>query len=380
MATTRTNDGYALSTTGFDMERSISRCRVFLSLIAILAVYVDPTEPTLTRWLPLTGGAFVINRYWSTVLVSHLAYSLTLAFLQSRSFVASRRLATVATWGDVLFAAAIAVVTEGTTSPFYSFFAFAVLAAGLRSGLRAALTVTGCSVALYVILVIVSVPTNQSFYLVMRAAYIAITGYLVGYLGQERLNQESRIRSLEANAQREQIARSLHDEYAQALAGVNLRLGTCRELFRRGQHDDALAELAELQAGVNREHDELRGYIRSLVDREAAEKFSEPHDLTQVSVHGDFRGSAAFVEHVLLILLEGTRNVRRHAQARTATIGARIVAQDLVLTIDDDGIGFPPGAVPPWSMVSRVAECGGQLTLGSVGQDGGHVRIHLPRT
>ncbi len=211
------------------------------------------------------------------------------------------------------------------------------------------------SVGLYMILVVVSAPTNQAFYIVMRAAYIAITGYLVGYLGQERLNQEARIRELEADTQREQIARSLHDGYAQALAGVNLRLETCRELFRRGQHDEALVELTELQAGVNREHDELRAYIRSLVALDTTYASRESEDTTRVSVQADFNGSAAYVEHVLLIMLEG-----------------------LVLTIDDDGIGFPDGAVPPWSMVSRVAEYGGRLTLEKDGHSGGHILIHFP--
>ena len=88
-----------MNATSFDMERSIARCRVFLSLIAILTLYADPTEPTLTRWLPLTGGAFTVNRYWATVLVAHLAYSLTLVFLQTRPSAPSLRLATIATWG-----------------------------------------------------------------------------------------------------------------------------------------------------------------------------------------------------------------------------------------------------------------------------------------
>src|SRR5215475_8036297 len=105
----------------FDMERSIARCRVFLSLVAILAVYIDPTEPSLTRWLPITGGFMMVNRYWVTVLVTHLLYSLTLFFLQDRPLLSPARLAAIATWADVLFAAAIALVTEGTTSPFYSF-------------------------------------------------------------------------------------------------------------------------------------------------------------------------------------------------------------------------------------------------------------------
>src|SRR2546425_850678 len=143
----------------------------------------------------------------------------------------------------------------------------AVLAAGFRSGLRRALTVTGASVALYLSLILVSRPEGLKFY-IMRPAYLAITGYLVGYLGEQRLVLESRIRELEAASQRERIARSLHDGYVQALAGVNLRLATSRELLRRGQNEEAFVELTELQAGVNREHDELRAYIRSLVDLE----------------------------------------------------------------------------------------------------------------
>jgi len=367
-----------MNATTFDMERGIARCRVFLSLIAILALYVDPTEPTLTRWLPLTGGAFTVNRYWATVLVAHLIYSLSLFFLTLRSRVPVGRLAMVATCGDVLFAAAVALVTEGATSPFYSFFAFAVLTVGLRSGLRAALLVTGLSVALYMILIVTAAPSNQVFYILMRAAYIAITGYLVGYLGQERLNQEARIRQLEGLAQRELIARSLHDGYAQALAGINLRLETCRELVRRNLHDEALAELTDLQTGVNREHDELRTYIRSLVDLSVSPATRAREEATRVSVRVNFDGSAMYVEHVLLIMLEGLRNVRRHAGARSAAISARDRDNALQLTIDDDGVGFADGAPPPWSMVSRVAECGGQLVLGSDGAPGGHVIIQLP--
>ena len=50
---------------------------------------------------------------------------------------------------------------------------------------------------------------------------------------------------------------------------MNLRLESVpRALPPRAGTSDALAELAELQVGVNREHDELRAYIRSLVERE----------------------------------------------------------------------------------------------------------------
>jgi signal transduction histidine kinase len=361
------------------MERGIARCRVFLSLIAILALYVDPTEPHIIDWLPIGSGWFSVNRYWATVLVGHLVYSVTLFVQQARGAVPAARLAAIATWGDVLFAVAVAAVTEGTTSPFYSFFAFAVLTAGLRSGMRAALWVTSLSVGLYIAFVVASAPSDRSFYIVMRAAYIAITGYLVGYLGQERLNQEARLRKLEAGVQREHIARSLHDGYAQALAGVNLRLEACRELLRRGEDAAAVdGELSELQAGVNREHDELRSYIRSLLDRDVVHGGRSTGEATRVSVTATFQGSAAFVEHVLLIMLEGVRNVRRHAQARSAFIGTDRTTEGLLVTIDDDGIGFPAGAPLPWSIASRVEECGGRLAFRNDGLAGAHVRITLP--
>jgi signal transduction histidine kinase len=358
---------------GIELERSIARCRVLLSLAAILAWYVDPTVPMLTRRLPLTGGTFVSNPYWLSVVCAHLVYSVALAAIYARSTVSPSRLATVAMCADVLFGAAIALVTEGATSLYYVFFAFAVLSVGLRGGIRAALVVTGFSLTFYTIVTVLSAPSNPQFY-VMRAAYLAMTGYLVGYLGQERTNQEKRYRVLDATVQRERIARSLHDGYAQALAGVNLRLESCRELFKRGRHDDALNELAELQTGVNREHDELRAYIHSLVERDATPIPDTSKDSTRFVVSAHFTGHALLVEHVLHIMLEGARNVTQHARAGSAEIHVRIIRERLMVAIDDDGVGFDS---VPWSIASRVAEVGGEVTFDD-DRPGGHLRVWLP--
>jgi len=363
-----------MSSPPLEMERSIARCRVLLSLAAILAWYIDPTEPTLTRWLPLTGGTFVLNRYWVSVLLAHLVYSVVLAWAYSRSEPALGRLAAVATAADVLFGAAIALVTEGVTSLYYVFFAFAVLSVGLRSGLRSALTVTAFSLLFYTTLTVLSAPSGQHFY-VMRAAYLGMTGYLVGYLGQQRLNQEDRLRALEASSQRERIARSLHDGYQQALAGVNLRLESCRQLLQRGRTDEVVHEIAELQAGVNREHDEIRDYIHSLVEREALPLSGQPNGGTRFLVSTHFAGDATLVEHVLLIMLEAARNVSHHAHARAAEIRVRTGKSRLTVAVDDDGIGFHD---PPWSIASRVAELGGEVTIDERHDGGGHLRVELP--
>jgi signal transduction histidine kinase len=360
-----------------DIERNIARCRILLSALAMVAVYVDPTRPTLTRWLPLKGGPFSIDPYAFAVLATHLAYSVSLYYALSRQLVAAPRLAAVATWTDVLFGAAIALVTEGATSPFYAFFAFAVLTAGFRAGFRATMIVTAVSVALYLSLILVSTPQNVNFY-IMRPAYLALTGYFVGYLGQQRVGLEEKLRHLGVSAQRQQIARSLHDGYVQALAGVNLRLGSCAELMRRGQNADAFEELVDLQASVNREHDELRAYIHSLAEREAKPQVSPAEDLTRFSVVADFSGSRLLVEHVLQILLEGIRNVSRHARAQRAAIRASAAGDKVRITMDDDGVGFGGNAQLPWSIASRVAECDGRMEVNVDQRSGAHLLIELP--
>jgi signal transduction histidine kinase len=53
-------------------------------------------------------------------------------------------------------------------------------------------------------------------------------------------------------------------------------------------------------------------------------------------------------------------------------------AGELVVTIDDDGVGIRSDADPPWSIASRVVELGGRLTVDPERTPGAHLRIALP--
>jgi signal transduction histidine kinase len=366
-----------METSQYEIERHIARCRLVLSVAAPIAVYLDPAYPTLTRWLPLTGGAFAIDPYALKVMSVYAVYSLAVTLAVGRRLVEPARIALASTWIDVLFGACIALFTEGANSPFYAYFAFTVFAAGFRGGLHRALQVTAACVVIYLGLILVSNPGGTNLY-TMRPAYLILFGYLVGYLGEERMTLQWKIRELEAAAQRERIARRLHDGFVQALAGVTLRVESCRELLRRGQSQEAFEELTELQAGVNREHDQLRAYIRSLIDRESNGIPAAADAGARFAVRVEFDGDLSLVEHVLQIALEGARNVGRHAQARSAAITAGADGANVRITIQDDGVGFPAGSPPPWSICSRAAELGGEVRLGRSHQAGGHVEIELP--
>src|SRR5206468_156620 len=122
-------------------------------------------------------------------------------------------------------------------------------------------------------------------------------------MGRRPVRLEPRLGGLEAASQRQRIARSLHDGYVQGLAGVNLRLATSRELLGRGQNEEAFVALTELQADVNREHDELRAYIRSLADLEPPLAPPTLGEGTRFPIRAHFDGSLLLREHVLQIML-----------------------------------------------------------------------------
>jgi len=157
----------------------------------------------------------------------------------------------------------ITVFTEGPTSPSWLFFVFAIIVVDCRTSFRAAIRVTICSALVYFLLLAAFVPGPRNEYL-MRSAYLAIIGYLIGFIGAQRARLEAHVRDLEAAAERRVIARALHDGYVQALAGVNLRLEACRSLMQTGRTDEALAQITDLQKGLAREYDAVRAYIRSL--------------------------------------------------------------------------------------------------------------------
>lgn len=168
------------------MEHNIARCRVVLSIAAILVVYIDPEEPLLAHSIPFTNGPFTMDSRLFVVMATYIIYSamIYLSLLGKRAL--SSRLAARTMWVDVLFAVTLATMTEGVTSPAYPFFAFAVVASGLRGGLRQAMLVTTLTLSLYLGLIVISARGGADVY-IMRPVYLGITGYLVGYLGQQHL-------------------------------------------------------------------------------------------------------------------------------------------------------------------------------------------------
>jgi hypothetical protein len=281
---------------------------------------------------------------------------------------------------DVAFAGVVTYLTEGSTSPSWLFFVFAIVAVDSRTSFRASIIVTISATLLYCVFLAAFAAGPRDEYL-MRSAYLGITGYLVGFIGAQRARFETRLRHFETAAERHEIARALHDGYVQALAGVNLRLETCRELLQKGCSDEVLKQLTELQRGVTREYDSVRSYVRSLVDIEhvpgdGGQQFAIE---TRFEVKADFVGRASTLMQVLQIVLEGVQNTWRHSKAASAGISITAAKNLIRIAINDNGVGFHDCKQAPWAIASRVAEYGGCLRIGDGSEQGGaHLEIEIP--
>jgi signal transduction histidine kinase len=359
-----------------DIERNVARCRTILSMVAIVVVFVDPTQPTALPGLPAPEPGTRIDPWALGIMVAHLAYSVVVAAIVGRPVVSAGVLSLATTWADVAFGAAIVTFTEGTASPFWAFFVFAVIAAGAHGNFRRSMAVTFVSAAIYLGLVVLAWQGHRNFYL-MRPVYLVMVGYLTAYLGQ-RLTVQAQAHQLEAARQRTRIARALHDGCVQTLGGVNLTLEICKELVAAGRSHDALAQLGQLQGNLNREHDELRTWVRELAEVEPGRAAVRRRLDTRVVVTADFGGSPAFVDQVLQIVREAVTNVKRHASAETAVVSIRAADTQVLIAVDDDGVGFADVDQVPWSMSSRVTDAGGSIRVVRDGSPGAHLRLALP--
>jgi two-component system, NarL family, sensor histidine kinase DevS len=205
---------------------------------------------------------------------------------------------------------------------------------------------------------------------------------------------QEQLRSLAVLEDRERIARDLHDGAIQSLFAVGMSL----------QATAALTEAAEVAGRIGtavRELDrvilDLRSYIfglrlelsgRQLEDalRRLAAEFEERSGvLTIVEIDGDIAaGLQGNAGEIVQLTREALANIARHAQATTCRVSLVRHEGMTVLEVDDDGVGFDPGA-PSEGMGllhfrERAALLGAELELRSGAESGTCVRVLFPST
>lgn len=227
--------------------------------------------------------------------------------------------------------------------------------------------------------------------------FLLVAATLLGYwIYMWRVRQvESRFKAV--LAERNRIAREIHDTLAQGLVAVSMQLqlvgrilsqstdaarqhlDQAQELVRAGL-DDARRAIWELRS-QNTENQDLASQLL-----QTAERVTAPSEIkTQVQVHGTYRPLPAPVEKELLrIAQEAVTNVVRHAAATHIEILLNFTPRSVKMTIIDDGHGFAPdapsianGHFGITGMKERAQQIGGSLTVTSKEGEGTQVQVEV---
>jgi signal transduction histidine kinase len=151
--------------------RLVAISRLVLALFALLAIYIDPTQPTRS------------SETVYLILAAYVVYSGALAAILER-FAASHPAAYLVHGIDILTFGAVIRLTDGPTSPFFVFLTFALFAATIRWGWRGAAFTTLATVGIYGTLAALSDDLMNDFNrVVMRSVYLVVAGVLFAYFG-----------------------------------------------------------------------------------------------------------------------------------------------------------------------------------------------------
>ncbi len=203
------------------------------------------------------------------------------------------------------------------------------------------------------------------------------------------------------SAERNRIARELHDSVSQALYGIVLGTRTARTLLDRQPLDDAVkasmanpldyvfsladAGLAEMRALIfelRPDALEKEGLIAALTKQ--ADAIRTRHRLVvETDVCDEPTIALAAKEALYRVAQEALNNLVKHAQATEVVLRVVCSAEGLVLEVRDNGVGFDPQGEYPGhlglqTMRERVARLGGRLVIESAPGQGTLVRATLP--
>lgn len=201
-----------------------------------------------------------------------------------------------------------------------------------------------------------------------------------------------------AEEERQRIARELHDDTAQRLAGLLIRLRLARRTDdperRERLLDEAREEILASAEAVRRIARGLRPPALEDAGLAAALRWHVRHQLepAEVQVEVDLDPVEEILDDdaklaVYRVVQEALSNVVRHASARKVQVRMDADGQAVVAEVVDDGRGFElegpverlDGGLGLLGMRERAAAAGGELEIASSPGEGTRVRIRIPK-
>ncbi|RKT88047.1 Signal transduction histidine kinase [Saccharopolyspora antimicrobica] len=374
----------------------------FLLLLAIATARVWLTHPTgATGWLAAGGAALLTVVYGFGAVLRHALH---------RRWLAMSWLAAV----TAVWAALLAISPDFSWLAFPLFFLHLHLLRGLHALIAVvvvtALVVTaqGWRTGAWSVGMVLGPIIGAGVAVIITWGYAAI--YAENQRRQALIDDLTRTRAELATtqhqagvaAERERLAREIHDTLAQGLSSIILLLRAA-ETALPPEADKARARITEAHRTAADNLDEARRFVRDLrppslsdaglpqaLDRLCQNTARETGTDCRLLTNGAPVALPSSYEVALLRAAQTSlSNVTRHAAATTAVVTLGYLDTEVTLDIYDDGTGFDPTTVRPapdgtgyglTGLRERITALGGSMAVESAPGDGTAVAIRLPLT
>jgi len=209
----------------------------------------------------------------------------------------------------------------------------------------------------------------------------------------DRLTEEARMAAIDAERQR--LARELHDSVTQLIYSLTLQSSGWESMARQGTLDnpaDSFRRLGDVGQQALREmrlllHQlrpsvlEEEGFIKALQQRLDAVERRANID-AQLVVQGDLKALPQKIEDELFnIAQEALNNSLRYAKAESIRVCINEAQGVITLSVEDDGIGFDASAKHSGlglkNMLERTQVIGGELSIHSESAHGTRVTVSV---
>lgn len=244
-------------------------------------------------------------------------------------------------------------------------------------GRRGALLGSTWAALLYLAIIVMAATQSEGAMLLFaqalaRIALLYIVPLIVSVLAERERNQHAELEAahqrlrrhaatveqLATSRERNRLARDLHDTLAHTLSAITVQLEALRTLLANdpaaagqalndltAQARQGLEDSRQAIQALRTDRVETLGLANALRDRLQAFQ-ARTGVLTSLSVAGDEPDlTADESRNLFLIVDEILSNVERHASARRVTARLDFGTDRIDLIIQDDGVGFKPGAV-----------------------------------
>lgn len=199
-------------------------------------------------------------------------------------------------------------------------------------------------------------------------------------------------------AERERLAREIHDTLAQGLSSIHLLLRAAERLLPTGS-DEANRHIVQARETASSNLEEARRFVRALTPPDL-ENGSLPSALerlcartsaaTGLPVDWQLSGvpvplQTAHEVALLRIAQSALANATQHADATRVAVTLSYIGTEVALDVVDDGVGFDPDTVNTWDrgfglpgMRARADSLRGTLAVESAAGEGTAIAITVP--